>query len=322
MPETSDTEVTRQGRPSAGLMAGSEDQPAAAASSAADRVALGAMQTALALARESGEDRPALEMLAGSLAEMGVRAASTSRSRRLLARDRDAWLRRLQSAERSASSLSAYRHAIDDLLAWAERAQRAGELFEEQAIVDYLDDYRKRCEPAPATYHRRFLLLRRFMAWVSQRDGLPDPFAELQAPPKPRQEAEWLTREEFARLLDGAEHPARARPGPRRARPARAAHVGVDRPAALGADRARLGRRDIRRSAPVAAGAPRQGRQRLVASRYPPSSRRRSSAGAQSGAVPPRRTRCSAVWLVGGFSRRSSLASSVAPRSAQVSPST
>ena len=52
--------------------------------------------------------------------------------------------------------------------------------------------------PAPATYHRRFLLLRCFMRWVSHRNGLPDPFLELQAPPKPRQESDWLTREEFA----------------------------------------------------------------------------------------------------------------------------
>ena len=187
--------------------------PAVAASSPADRVALGAMQAALAVARETGEDRPALEILAGSLAEMGVRARSTTRSARLLARDRDAWLRRLRSAERSASSLSAYRYAIDDLLGWAEQTDRTGELFEEQTIVDYLDQYRTRRDPAPATYHRRFLLLRRFMAWVSQRNGLPDPFSELQAPPKPRQEAEWLTREEFARMLDAAANPKRARPG-------------------------------------------------------------------------------------------------------------
>ena len=39
----------------------------------ADRIALGALDAALVLAREAGEDRPALEILAGSLAEMGVR---------------------------------------------------------------------------------------------------------------------------------------------------------------------------------------------------------------------------------------------------------
>ena len=126
----------------------SESDLAVAASSPADRVALGAMQAALAVARETGEDRPALEILAGSLAEMGVRARSTTRSARLLTRDRDAWLRRLRSAERSASSLSAYRYAIDDLLRWAEQTERTGELFEEQTIVDYLDAYQTNPEAA------------------------------------------------------------------------------------------------------------------------------------------------------------------------------
>jgi integrase len=213
MAETAETYVLAGGQLPAGLMSELPDQRAAAVFGSADRVALGALHAALAVARETGEDRPALEVLAGSLAEMGVRAAGTARSRRLLARDREAWLRRLQSAERSHSSLSAYRYAMDDLLAWSERAGRTGELFEEQAVVDYLDEYRQRCDPAPATYHRRFLLLRRFMGWVSQRNRLPDPFSELQAPPKPRQESEWLTREEFARLLDAAEHPQRRRPG-------------------------------------------------------------------------------------------------------------
>ena len=182
-------------------------------SRSADRIAIGALDAALVLARETGEDRPALEVLAGSLAEMGVRAVCTTRSARLLTRDRDAWLLRLRGAEHSASSTSAYRHAIDDLLSWAQRRERAAELFEERTIVDYFDEYRQRCEPAPATYHRRFLLLRCFMRWVSHRHGLPDPFLELQAPPKPRQESDWLTREEFVKLLHAAGHPPRRRPG-------------------------------------------------------------------------------------------------------------
>jgi integrase len=81
------------------------------------------------------------------------------------------------------------------------------------SVVALLRLDRERRKPAPATYHRRFLLLRRFMSWVSHRNGLPDPFLELQAPPKPRGESDWLTREEFAQLLDAAEHPARRRPG-------------------------------------------------------------------------------------------------------------
>jgi integrase len=38
-------------------------------------------------------------------------------------------------------------------------------------------------------------------------------FLELQAPRKPRQESDWLTRAEFAQLLDAAAHPVRSRPG-------------------------------------------------------------------------------------------------------------
>jgi site-specific recombinase XerD len=174
-----------------------------------DRLALGALEGALRQARATDDGRPALELLAGSLMELGVRAAPGARAGRLLARDRDAWLRRLASAQRSESTIGAYRVAIDDLLAWAQREDRVGDLFEEPAIVDYLADYRARRDPAPATYYRRFVLLRCFMQWLSRRQGTPDPFLELEAPPKPQQERDWLTREEFARLLAAAEHPAR-----------------------------------------------------------------------------------------------------------------
>jgi site-specific recombinase XerD len=185
----------------------------AAALSPADRLALGALEAALVAARQVGEDRPALEIVAGSLADIGVRAACTRRSSRALTRDRDAWLLRLRSEGRSSSSIRAYRNAIDDLLSWAECEERSADLFDEAAIVDYLDDYRRHCNPAAATYHRRFILLRRFLRWVSQRNGLADPFLELSAPAKPRQESDWLTREEFARLLEAAANPKRNVPG-------------------------------------------------------------------------------------------------------------
>src|SRR5262249_59439451 len=90
---------------------------------------------------------------------------------------------------------------------------RSGQLWEEQGIVDYLEDYRQRRSPAPATYHRRFVLVRRFIRWASQRKGLRDPFLELEPPAKPRQESDWLTRAELIRLLAAAEHPVRRRPG-------------------------------------------------------------------------------------------------------------
>jgi site-specific recombinase XerD len=101
--------------------------------------------------------------------------------------------------------------AIDDLLEWAACERRTGQLFEEQTIVDYLEDYRQRRSPAPATYHRRFLLLRRVIRWASERKGVRDPFLELEPPAKPRQESDWLTRAESTMLLATAEHPARRR---------------------------------------------------------------------------------------------------------------
>ncbi|HEX6489850.1 MAG TPA: tyrosine-type recombinase/integrase [Gaiellaceae bacterium] len=124
---------------------------------------------------------------------------------------RDDWLRRLQAARRSESALTAYRIAIDDLLAWSD--ERGRSVLEEGTIVDYLAAYQRRTRPAPATYYRRFGLLRCFVRWFSRRNDLPDPFLELEPPPKPQHEADWLTESEFARLLDAAEHPPRRRAG-------------------------------------------------------------------------------------------------------------
>ena len=42
---------------------------------------------------------------------------------------------------------------------------------------------------------------------------MPDPFRDLDAPKKPRQEAAWLTPEEFTRLLEAAGRPHRTLPG-------------------------------------------------------------------------------------------------------------
>ncbi len=93
------------------------------------------------------------------------------------------------------------------------RRTNGSDVFTEAAIVDYLDRYRNRAQPAPATYYRRFCLLRRFMRWVSRRSGVPDPFLDLEPPPKPRQNRDWLTVDEFRLLLEAAEHPERNLPG-------------------------------------------------------------------------------------------------------------
>jgi site-specific recombinase XerD len=180
---------------------------------AADRAAVAALETALAEARRARDERPPFLVLASAMADLGVAGPPPRPSADLVPRGRDEWLRRLRSGGRSESALRAYRNAIDDLLVWAEREGRAGELFEERAIVDYLDDYQRRLAPAPATYHRRFLVLRRFMRWVSRREGVPDPFLDLDAPPKPRQESDWLTPEEFQGMLAAAAQPERRHTG-------------------------------------------------------------------------------------------------------------
>ncbi len=51
------------------------------------------------------------------------------------------------------------------------------------------------------------------MRWVSRRSGVPDPFLDLEPPPKPRQDRDWLTPDEFRLLLEAAEHPERNLPG-------------------------------------------------------------------------------------------------------------
>jgi integrase len=155
-----------------------------------------------------------LALLAGYLTQLA--AAPTPAAARVpsepdLRQARDDWPRRLQTSRRSKSTLIAYRVAIDGLIDWS--CDHGRNVFEEATIVDHLADYQRRAHPAPATYYRRFGLLRRFLRWLSRRSGLPDPFLELEPPPKPQQEADWLTEEEFARLLVAAEHPRRRRNG-------------------------------------------------------------------------------------------------------------
>jgi site-specific recombinase XerD len=179
---------------------------------ATDRVALTTLRELLGEARERGDTRPALTLLAACLDELGV-ALPEPRARTVsFAAARDEWLARLRSSGRSSSALTAYRVALDDLLAFLD--QRAGsDAFAESTIVAHLDAYRLRARPAAATYYRRFTLLRHFFRWLSRRSGTPDPFLELAAPKKPQQEADWLRPEEFARLLAAACAPLRARAG-------------------------------------------------------------------------------------------------------------
>jgi integrase/recombinase XerC len=161
------------------------------------------------LARRDGDDP--LAVLTGYLTQLVAAPAARVPSETELRQARNDWLRRLETSRRSKSTLTAYRVAIDGLLDWTSDHGR--NVFEEATIVDHLAAYERRAQPAPATYYRRFGLLRRFVHWLSRRNGLPDPFLELEPPPKPQQEADWLTEDEFAQLLAAAEHPRRCRKG-------------------------------------------------------------------------------------------------------------
>jgi site-specific recombinase XerD len=177
-----------------------------------DQAAVRTLEAALLEARANGDERPALVVLAVALAELGVPpGVRSSAPMTLVAQRRDEWLRRLESSGRSRSARVGYRVALDELLAWAAANGRSR--LDEQVIVDHLRDYRRARRPAPATYHRRFVLLRRFARWLTQRDQVPDPFASLDAPPKPVQESDWLTPREFAALLAAAANPRRRRRG-------------------------------------------------------------------------------------------------------------
>jgi site-specific recombinase XerD len=174
----------------------------------ADFVLLAGITEALRQARTNGDRTPPAVVAAQCLVDLGVSVRPEPRQIDLdLARDD--WLRRLASSRRSASTIAAYRVALDDLLDWIAKTDRSVDPFREETIVAYLDDYRRTRSPAPATYYRRFTLLRRFYRWLSGRESVRDPFLELDGPMKPRQEAAWLTREEFARLLAAAALPPR-----------------------------------------------------------------------------------------------------------------
>ena len=184
-------------------------------SHSADQAALAALQAALVDARASEDDRPPLVVLASCLGQFDGSTVSASPAAfcdsASLRQAREDWLRRLETQQKSESTLVGYRVAIDDLLDWSEKNGR--DILTETAVVDYLHAYQERAQPAEASYYRRFVLLRKFVRWVCRRDGVPDPFLDLDAPPKPRQERDWLTREEFRRLLDAAGKPERNLPG-------------------------------------------------------------------------------------------------------------
>jgi integrase len=177
--------------------------------SPADGMAVGWLDEALDVARKAGDERPSFAIIASYLEELGAVPVPSQCPDVSLHQAREDWLRRIASSRRAPSTLTAYRVALDDLLRWLDERGASDGALNEETIVAYLDDYRHRARPAPATYYRRFILLRRFFRWFSGRAGVPDPFRDLEPPPKPRQVADWLTPTEFGQLLEAAGAPAR-----------------------------------------------------------------------------------------------------------------
>jgi integrase/recombinase XerC len=177
-----------------------------------DQAALASLRAGLSVAREAGDTRPPFAIVAECVTDLGVTLPRRTGDFGSLQQAREDWLRRLRSSGRSTSALVAYRVALDDLLAFID-ARTDCDPFSEQTVVAHLDEYRARRRPAPATYYRRFTLLRHFYRWLSRRAGVPDPFLDLPTPRKPQQEADWLTPEEFQRLLAAAASPRRNRRG-------------------------------------------------------------------------------------------------------------
>jgi integrase len=180
---------------------------------AADRAAVAALETALDEARRARDQRPPFLVLASAMANsashlprrdhlpISSRADVTSGCGDCAAVA--GAKARCVHTETPSTTCSCGRNARAEQ-ASCSKSERSSTI----SITTSADSRLRR-----ATYHRRFLVLRRFMRWVSRREGVPDPFLDLDAPPKPRQESDWLTPEEFQRMLAAAAQPQRRHTG-------------------------------------------------------------------------------------------------------------
>lgn len=276
----------------------------------ADGVVLRALEEALAVARTAGDERPAPVVLAAYLGDLGAPPTPAPALGVSLRQARDEWLPRLEAQQRSESTLVGYRVAIDDLLAWSKAHDR--DVLEEASIVDYLRSYRERASPKQSTYYRRFVLLRRFLRWVSSRHGLVDPFHDLEPPPKPRQESDSLT----PRSSDGSSTRLATRSGTFPAWPSATSSSfspsssrGCDAPRSAPSTGGTFSSMAIsRRCSSAVERAARHG-----ASRYRPASRV-SCRGSPTLTIPSRPTPSSVASRADGCSRRSSPTSSTVGR--------
>ena len=99
------------------------------------------MREELLEARCRGDQRPSLAVIAACLDELGVTLPERRVPTISLTQAREEWLSRLRSSNRSASTLTGYRIALDDLLAFFDRSGSADRSVSEETIVAYLNDY-------------------------------------------------------------------------------------------------------------------------------------------------------------------------------------
>ncbi len=178
----------------------------------ADRAALAALEAALLEAREAADDRPPLVVLAACLGQLGSPPSTTVVSLASLRQPRDDWLRRLETGtqERERARRVPRCDRRSPRLVRRARAERP------QRTSDRRLPERLRSNgpiPRPRRTTAGSFSFVAFSDGQRRRDGLPDPFLDLEPPPKPRQERDWLTPEEFRKLLDAASHPQRNLPG-------------------------------------------------------------------------------------------------------------
>ena len=176
----------------------------------ADRAALAALEAALVEAREAADDRPPLVVLATCLGQLGSPPAPTVVSVASLRQARDDWLRRLETAHKSESALVAYRVAIDDLLDFGAASPHRPRRSDDRRLPERLratGSIPRQRRTTEGSYSSAAF----FAGHQAGRRARPVPRPRATA--KTRQERDWLTPDEFRKLLDAAGHPQRNLPG-------------------------------------------------------------------------------------------------------------
>ena len=238
--------------------------PIPAVERATDRAALVALESSVADARDSGDGRPSLVLLAACLADLGAAPPAPAADLPELHRARDDWLRRLRSSCRE-------RERARRLPRSDRRPARVGGAHGKRCLRRDGDRRLPRPLPRACAASTGDLLPPLLPPAPLHALGQPpltacrDPFLDLEPPPKPRQERDWLTTDEFRLLIEAAEHPERNLPGLVERDRLTLLTLVIDRPPPIRAVRPRLARSRAGRAEAVTPRPERQGRQAAAA---------------------------------------------------------